>query len=144
MSDTTQVATSVDMVLRTTLPLCSAQLLHWLLQRLRCEFVSHEFLERGLWQRSTVQVALRLIAATLCQVLELVRGFHAFRNGRQTECVGETDQRRHKSARAAIRRQPAGESAIDLQAIDGQLGEPAQGGIAGTEIINRNSHSGRA
>src|SRR4051812_6386255 len=114
------------------------------MQRLRNTFVSQELLERSLWQWSTVKIALRLITAALFQVLELLLSLHAFGDGGQPEGMRKTNQYRHESACASVCRQPVGESAIDLQTIDGQVGEPAQGGITSPEVVYGNSHSGRA
>src|SRR5256885_809039 len=51
----------------------------------------------------------------------------------------QTDDRRDQRAAAAIRGQTTGEQAVDLESVNRQLGEAAERGEAGTEVVDCNA-----
>nr|GEU28309.1 hypothetical protein [Tanacetum cinerariifolium] len=90
------------------------------------------------------QIALAVVAAGVGQQIALLRGFHAFRNHFQAQLVGHDDDRFRQGHVARVRRQVAGERAVDFQVIDIELFQVRQRRIAGAEIVERDLDAGVA
>src|SRR5260370_33564036 len=106
--------------------------------------MAEQALEFRLRYGPAVQIALRLVAAFTYEIVELRLGLHPFGDGRHVKCVRQPDDRRDERTAFAVGGQTGGESAIDLQSIDRQLGQAAQRRKARSEIIGRKAAAGSA
>src|SRR6266851_64398 len=81
--------------------------------------------------------ALGEVAAELTQELERGLVFDAFRHNLEAQIVRELDRRPDDDALSARARHGADERLVDLQPRDRQLGQVAQGGVPGAEVVDR-------
>jgi hypothetical protein len=84
---------------------------------------------------------LCLIAAHFPERAELFFGFDALCDNTHAKSVREGDDRRNECFAKAIIWQAVNKGAIDLQRVDRQVGQAAQGGVAGTEVVDGDANS---
>ena len=91
--------------------------------------------------RTRVDIALDQIAAEFTKELDLLALLGTFSDDRHAEAAAERDDALQELARALRVRDAVNEDAIDLQLIERQLGQVAERGIVGPEIIERQRHA---
>ena len=97
--------------------------------------------EVGQWQRLADPVALHLVAAELAQQGQLLGGLDAFGHHFQVEVVRQVDHRAHQLAVLGTILHAADEALVDLQQGDGQAVEVDEGGEAGAEVVQGETHA---
>src|SRR3569833_2414763 len=91
--------------------------------------------------RLRVEKTLGLNTAGPLQEVELCPCFHALGDSREIESAGEADDGRDEARRGSISGQAVDERSIDFQRVHRHVRQAAQGGIAGTEVIDRHAHA---
>ena len=97
----------------------------------------------GSGRRTSEEVALSLLAAQLLQESELARGLDALSDRAEMQVVCQANQGGDDARRVLVLLDARDEGTVDLDAIDGQLMQVAQRGIAGAEVIEGHANSQR-
>ena len=95
-----------------------------------------QFLQLLDWYRWAHQVALHLIAAMPAQELRLLESLDALGNHLELQFARESDDGGADRTAVALGIQILDERTVDLQRIDRETAQIAQGRIAGTEVID--------
>src|SRR5258708_10605381 len=103
--------------------------------------MAQQALELRVRYRPAVQIPLRLVAAYTYEIVELCLGLHTLGDGGHVKCVRQTDDGRDERTAFAVGGKTGRERAIDLQRIDGQLGQAAQRGKPRSEIIDGDAYA---
>ena len=81
-------------------------------------------------------IALHVIAAQRLQRQQLLLGLHALGHHGHPQVVGDVDDQLDHSHVPPLPEGAAHEGHVQLQRVDGQLGQHAQRGIAGSEVVH--------
>ena len=84
--------------------------------------------------------ALDLVAAGLAQQVHLLEGIDPFGDHLQAQLVGERAGAAHQSTHVRVHLDVANQGAVELQHVERQVDEAAQGGEARAEVVEGEAH----
>ncbi len=87
---------------------------------------------------------MRFVAAAARETVELFFRLHSLGDCRHSERVGQLDDGGYQGATTTIVWQVAGKDAVYLEAVDRQLRQTRQRGIAGAKVVDRDTDASRA
>ncbi len=94
--------------------------------------------------RSSKIIPLDFVRAEFADDIELVGGFDAFGDDAEVEFAGHGDDGADEGGSAEGGIDLFHEGAVDFEAVDGELLEVAEGGVAGAEVVDGEGDAGAA